>query len=45
MTKKYGARSLRRAIQKEIADPLSVEILSKKFEKNSLVNVVVEEDR
>lgn len=32
--KKYGARPFRRAIQKELIDPLSIEILHKRFRKN-----------
>jgi ATP-dependent Clp protease ATP-binding subunit ClpA len=37
--KKYGARPLRRAIQREIADPLSIEILSEKFKEGDTIIV------
>jgi len=39
--KKYGARTLRRAIQKEIIDQLTVEILNKNFKKNTFVEISV----
>ncbi len=41
----FGARPLRRAIQKFIESPLSVELLSKKYEKGSRVTVDVENDK
>jgi len=41
----FGARPLRRAIQKFIESPLSVELLSKKYEKGGSVKVDVEEDK
>ncbi|MCX7755940.1 MAG: AAA family ATPase [Anaerolineales bacterium] len=41
----FGARPLRRAIQKFIESPLSVELLSKKYEKGSHLTVDVEDDR
>ncbi|MCS6994700.1 MAG: AAA family ATPase [Anaerolineales bacterium] len=41
----FGARPLRRAIQKFIESPLSVELLSKKYEKGSRLTVDVEDDR
>jgi len=36
---KYGARPLRRVIQKEIEDPLSVEILKGRFKGGSAITV------
>ncbi len=36
---KYGARPLRRTIQQEIEDPLSMEILKRKFQGGSKVIV------
>ncbi len=41
----FGARPLRRAIQKFIESPLSVELLAKKYEKGSNVTVDVENDK
>lgn len=41
----FGARPLRRAIQKYIESPLSVELLAKKHEKGSSVTVDVENDK
>ncbi len=38
----YGARPMRRAIQKEIEDPLSEEILKGKFKEGTKVKVVIE---
>ena len=40
-----GARPLRRAIQKFIESPLSVELLSKKYEQGGSVTVDVENDK
>ncbi len=41
----FGARPLRRAIQKFIESPLSVELLARKYEKGSSVTVDVENDK
>ncbi len=41
----YGARPMRRAIQKEIEDPLSEEILRGKFKGINHISVVIEDDR
>lgn len=41
----YGARPMRRAIQKEIEDPLSEEILRGKFRGINHVNVIIEDNR
>ncbi len=41
----FGARPLRRAIQKFIESPLSVELLSRKYEKGGSVTVDVENDK
>lgn len=41
----FGARPLRRAIQKFIESPLSVELLAKKYEKGGNVTVDVEDDK
>mgnify|MGYP000846768340 CR=1 FL=1 len=41
----FGARPLRRAIQKFIESPLSVELLAKKYEKGGHVTVDVEDDK
>ncbi|GAB4490301.1 MAG: AAA family ATPase [Anaerolineales bacterium] len=41
----FGARPLRRAIQKFIESPLSVELLSRKYEKGGSVTVDVEDDK
>ena len=38
----YGARPMRRAIQKEIEDPLSEEILRGKFKEGTKIKVVIE---
>ena len=38
----YGARPMRRAIQKEIEDPLSEEILKGRFKEGTKVKVVIE---
>ena len=42
---KYGARPLRRLIQKEVEDPLSLEILRGRFLPGSGVTVDVKDDR
>jgi ATP-dependent Clp protease ATP-binding subunit ClpC len=42
---KYGARPLRRLIQKEVEDPLSLEILRGRFPPGSGVTVDVKDDR
>jgi len=39
----FGARPLRRAIQKYVESPLSVELLSGKFKDGAVVNVDVDE--
>ncbi len=41
----YGARPMRRAVQKEIEDPLSEELLNGKFKGTHKVTVVLEADR
>jgi len=41
----YGARPLKRAIQKYIEDPLSEELLRGEIEEDSEVYVVPEEDK
>ena len=38
----YGARPLKRAIQKEILDPLSLDILEGKFHEGQTIRVDVE---
>ena len=45
--KKYGARTLRRAIQKDIADIISIQILNNKIKTgdNVIVDVKVENDK
>ncbi|MGA7903391.1 MAG: hypothetical protein WCA06_12225, partial [Terrimicrobiaceae bacterium] len=40
----YGARPLRRVIQREILDPLSLEILDGKFRDGDRITVDVSED-
>jgi ATP-dependent Clp protease ATP-binding subunit ClpC len=42
---KYGARPLRRVIQKEIEDPLSMEILRGRFNEGSHIIVTVRNDK
>lgn len=41
----YGARPMRRAISKEIEDPLSEEILKGRFKNTSVVKVSLKEDK
>jgi ATP-dependent Clp protease ATP-binding subunit ClpC len=41
----YGARPMRRAISKEIEDPLSEEILRGRFKNTSVVKVSLQEDK
>ncbi len=41
----YGARPLKRAIQKEILDPLSMDILEGKFREGQTIRVEVQEGR
>jgi ATP-dependent Clp protease ATP-binding subunit ClpC len=41
---KYGARPLRRILQKEIEDPLSLEILKGRFKEKDHVSVVLHKD-
>ncbi len=41
----YGARPMRRAIYREIEDPLSEDLIKNKFKNTSLVTVVLEEDK
>ena len=41
----YGARPLKRAIQKEILDPLSLQILDGKFHENQTLRVDVKEGK
>jgi ATP-dependent Clp protease ATP-binding subunit ClpC len=43
--KKFGARPLRRALQKEISDPLSIEILSGNFKQGDEIIVEVKDDK
>jgi len=40
----YGARPMRRAIQKEIEDPLSEELLKGRFKESHKINVILEDD-
>ncbi len=40
--RKFGARTLRRAIQKDITDPLTNEILASNFKKGDKIDLVVE---
>jgi len=40
----YGARPMRRAVQKEIEDPLSEELLKGRFKESHKINVVLEGD-
>ncbi len=42
---KYGARPLRRLLQKQIEDPLSVEILKGRFTEGDTVDVELRNDR
>ena len=41
----YGARHLRRIIQKEIENPLSTQILEGKFKKNDIIKVELKNDK
>ena len=41
----YGARPMRRAIYREIEDPLSEDLIKNKFKNTSVVTVVLEEDK
>ena len=41
----YGARPLKRAIQRELLDPLSLELLEGRFMENDVIRVTVGEDR
>ena len=43
--KKYGARTLRRALQKEIADKMTNEILSGSFKKNDNIEITVKNNQ
>jgi ATP-dependent Clp protease ATP-binding subunit ClpC len=43
--KKYGARTLRRALQKEVADKLTNEILSGSFKKNDNIEITVKNNQ
>ncbi|MCG8570218.1 MAG: ATP-dependent Clp protease ATP-binding subunit [Spirochaetes bacterium] len=42
--KKFGARPLRRALQKEVADPFSIEMLTKKVQNGDKVIVTIIDD-
>ena len=42
---KYGARPLRRILQKEVEDPLSMEILKGRFTSGSTVSVTLKDDQ
>lgn len=42
---KFGARSLRRALQKDITDPLTVEILSGKFKNGDSIEVDIKSNK
>jgi ATP-dependent Clp protease ATP-binding subunit ClpC len=42
---KYGARPLRRTIQREIEDPLANEILKGVFKKGSVITVDFQDDK
>jgi ATP-dependent Clp protease ATP-binding subunit ClpB len=41
----YGARPLRRAIQRSVENPLSKAILAKSFKKGATIKVEIEKDR
>ncbi len=41
----YGARPMRRAIYREIEDPLSEDLIKNKFKNTSVVTVLLEEDK
>jgi ATP-dependent Clp protease ATP-binding subunit ClpB len=41
----YGARPLKRVIQREVQDPLALALLSGKFSEGSTVQVDVQDDR
>ncbi len=41
---KYGARPLRRILQKEIEDPLSLEILKGRFKENDTISIFLNKD-
>ena len=41
---KYGARPLRRILQKEIEDPLSMEILKRRFKEKDSISVFLSKD-
>jgi ATP-dependent Clp protease ATP-binding subunit ClpC len=43
--RKYGARPLRRAIQKEVIDILSVELLNKQIDDNDIIKVYCEDKK
>lgn len=43
--RKYGARPLRRALQKEIIDPLSLDLLTKKIKEDDIVTVFYREEK
>ena len=43
--RKYGARPLRRAIQKEIIDALSIDLLNKKINDNDIIKVFCEDKK
>jgi len=43
--KKYGARTLRRAIQTDISDAISLEILNSRIKEGDIVEVGVTEDK
>jgi ATP-dependent Clp protease ATP-binding subunit ClpC len=42
---KYGARPLRRILQKEVEDPLSLELLKGRFREGSAIAVDIKEDK
>ncbi len=42
---KYGARPLRRVLQKEIEDPLSMEMLKGRFKQGSSIIVDYKDDK
>ena len=41
----YGARPLRRTIQRHIEDPLAEEVLKGRFQEHGQISIVIEEDR
>ena len=42
---KYGARTLRRALQKDISDAISIELLNKRIVENDVIEVNLTDNR